>query len=218
MTNILKLSAVSLFLASGLGAATINMDTNTTKGMKIVDPDDASRLADGSLVRWGTMVGGVSALNFVQFATTTIVSVGTTSPTNAIFGFLRTPITFGVVQPTLANQQVYMWVYDTATALATSDQGLFTSTGWVIPSAFSNDTTATYNLALGNTASIPGVVITTLSIANVSAASVVTGDVALTAAPNSVGYIYTLGNAVPEPSAALLGAVGVLGLLRRRRI
>jgi MYXO-CTERM domain-containing protein len=57
----------------------------------------------------------------------------------------------------------------------------------------------------------------TTTAAQIGAAGFFTGSG--TAGTNaSKTAIFQVGEAIPEPSAALLGALGVLGLLRRRRI
>jgi hypothetical protein len=219
----IALVLVSALLGSVSHAVTIVMDRGTTTGMKVVNADGVSRVAIGQLIRWGTMTGPESAANFTEFTTTTISSVGTSGATATVPGSIRLDITIPGTAAAIANKQVYMWIYDSVAASNSVNQGLFTSTGWVVPSTFASDSSATYNLVLGqNTGSgtplAPPVSSVNLAFLNTQA-SLTVGSVqnTPTGATNASGYVYQLGNAIPEPSAALLGAIGALGLLRRRR-
>lgn len=222
MKVVTKSLVLMSMMACSAQAVTVVMDRGTTTGMKVVLPGTGDRVAIGQLIRWGTMSGAVSAANFTEFATTTVASVGTTGATATVPGSIRLDISLPGTQAGLANQQVFMWVYNSQTASATVDQGLFTSTAWTLPGTFATDGTASFNLTLGQNTGLAtpaGPVITTLAIQDVGAATLTVGSVqnTPTGAINTAGYIYTLGQAIPEPSAALLGAFGALGLLRRRR-
>lgn len=223
-----SLALSSLFISSA-SAVSILMDRGTTTGMVVVDPGSTTtdpalpttdRTSIGSLIRWGTMNGAVAPENFVQFATTTVNNVNTTTLA-AVGGSIRDSIDVPGTLAAVANVQVYMWVYGTPTATPTSAQGLFTSTAWKPGADFASDGSATFTFVLGQNQPATGAapVVTSIGIAGFTQATVTTGAIrnSTAGAENAGGYIYQLGAVIPEPSAALLGAFGALGLLRRRR-
>lgn len=224
--NALVLSSLIIGSAS---AVTIAMDRGTTTGMVVINPGSldptaylGSRVAIGSLVRWGTMNGAVSPANFVEFATTTVNNVNTTT-LSTVGGSIRDSIAVSGTLAAAANIQVYMWVYGAPTASTTVNQGLFTSTAWKPGADFASDGSATFTFVLGQNipATSAGPTVTSIALSNMTTqAKIEVGALknSTTGTENAGAYIYTLGTAIPEPSAALLGAIGALGLLRRRRI
>jgi hypothetical protein len=168
------------------------------------------------------MNGAVSPDNFVQFATTTVNNVNTTTLAT-VGGSIRDAVSVSGTLAAVANVQVYMWVYGAPTASSTVNQGLFTSVAWKPGADFATDAAATATFILGqnipNTVAAP--VVTSINIPGLQTqATVQVGAIknSTSGVENAGGYVYTLGQAIPEPSAALLGALGALGLLRRRRI
>lgn len=229
----MKIAVNSLLFAGILigsaGAVTINIDRGTTSGMVVVNPGTPTstaylenRVAIGSLIRWGTMNGAVSPDNFVEFATTTVNNVNTTTLAT-VGGSIRDAVAVAGTLASVADVQVYMWVYGAPTASTTVNQGLFTSTAWKPGADFASNPAATTTFILGQNlgASTPAApTITSVPISGLlSQATNALGPLKNSAAgvENANGMIYTLGLAIPEPSAALLGAFGALGLLRRRR-
>ena len=227
----MKLAKNALFISSLLvgsaGAVSIAMDRGggSATGMVVVgsastttDPTltTSLRVPAGSLIRWGTMNGAISSANFTQFATTI---VDNTASTTFNGGSIRNPIEVTGTLAAVANIQVYMWVYGAATASSTVEQGLFTSTTWRPGSDFGTDGSATFTFVLGQTATAPGPAVTVVPISGFAGmASVTIGSIknSATGTANPDGFIYKLG-AVPEPSVALLGALGTLGFFLRRR-
>lgn len=109
------------------------------------------------------------------------------------------------VNPTFTGQRIHIWAYDTNTAGAATQWGIFTNTSavnWLFPS----DTP------------LPGSVIVDLSqVPHDSTGLVVGGFAASSPDPNfPTGHPYTLAALVPEPSSVLLSAFG-LGVLAARR-
>lgn len=213
---------VAVALLSSVQAVTINMSQTAPRALKVVDTNGTTRIPVGSLVSLGYL-GGAGNDTFTQFATTTISD---TAAGSSSAGYLRLSITLSGTQAAIAGKQVYMWIYDTLLttneAKATADQGLFTSVGWVLPNTFASDSAASYNMVVGQTVEGAGPIVTSVAIPGVSGASFTVGNVATVATPttiNSFGFIYQLGSvaAIPETSTTLLGALGALALLRRRR-
>jgi len=97
----------------------------------------------------------------------------------------------------VANQQIWVWLTDGG-----DNNALFTS--------------ATFGTFKAD-AAIPNNTILSLQATNIASASFSIGAYDPLASNVEGGGSIVLNNAIPEPTVTLLGAIGVLGLLRRRR-
>jgi hypothetical protein len=217
MKNIIKCGSLIFAMSLSANAVSILMDEGTTRGHKAVTAEGV-RLDNGSLIRWGTMSGAASSENFVQFATTSIGALATTGANASIFGFITRDINTAGVLP-IGGSQIYMWLYNASTAGTATQQALFTSVGWVAPSNFSTDALASYNLVLGQpVGGLPAApIITAVPVTGFTTGTRTIGTVQTATLTSPDGNIFTLGAAIPETSTTLLGALGALALLRRRR-
>ena len=200
----LAASASASFAASTLN---INNFSSSTAGTPIVNSAGAALavntfFANGgyfnTTMNWSTATASTIKAAFVGIDTTP-VGVGTRSG-------LFTGQTFsGTLPAGFAGKNAYIVVGDN------SDFSLATTFA-----VFNSGTTFTAPDAFGNSAQ---------NITGANSANVVFGTVrSVTAQPSNLsganfanGVVMVASN-VPEPSAALLGAIGALALLRRRRI
>lgn len=211
-TLLLPLLAVSTLCATG-HAAQILVDTGSARGHQFVATDNATRLAVGSLIRYGTLTVQGDVASFVEFATTTINNTGGAS---TVFGFHRN--TVDVVTPAVADsikgKQIAMWVYNSPLAATATEHGLFTSSEWTLPVGFTSAGDVTFLLRVGgNSAAVPatpGVAVTALL------GTSTIGPITLASVANNNGNTYRLA-AIPEPSVTMLMAGLLVPFMRRRR-
>lgn len=190
-TKVLLFVACTAGLVSISEAATINL----TRG--IGNPGVGIGLADGGYaIQVGTyasdptpLMGSMELVNLFQ-----MFAAGTSPTSGATKGLITGSFSSlangpGQAPSMFNNKQIYVMVGDAPTIAASSAFGIF---------AF----TTTYNFP-------PDVTVTgatSVTLSNPTVMRPLLGDV--------VGGNFVL---VPEPATALLGALGVLGLLRRRR-
>jgi hypothetical protein len=188
--------------------------TSGNNGLPIVDAAGASIAAGGAFAWMGNFDLGV---NFESMNATTIIGLFNHADPGA------TPIGITAARPGLFNgqdynnagnvypagfvgTQGYILVSNAATLAASTAIAVFTlGTNFSAPAP---DLTASYTIAL--TSSVSSLVYgstrsVTVQPDNDATPSTFTTGVQMISAP------------IPEPSAALLGALGALGLLRRRR-
>lgn len=206
LTGLFLLAAAQASFA----ALTLNIVGNPNSGSFFVTSNNTTRVADGSLVRIGTFETAPDpnstfeqlAAQFTEFATTTI---GHSAAAGANKGMInRTNIVDGPNQPGdsfFAGKQVYIWVYNSATADATADQGIFTSTDAAWRFAASADdppvslSTSLINTAIGVGLTAPGI----------------------NPAADGVAQNYRLAAVVPEVSSSALAMLGIALIGARRR-
>jgi hypothetical protein len=213
--KILSLLAAMSF-ASNADAAAITIGTGTSRGHQFVLSDGTTRVSvnPANTVRIGYLTTAGDSSTFVNFGTTTISNPLSTQP---IGGFVTNqsndnPAANGVGNSIIANQQLAIWVLG-----QNGDQGLFTSTSWVVPPSLGVATDQLYNLVLGAGSGLTPPVVTGVAITGFQTASTRVESVTVGATANPNGTTYQLGAAVPEPSVtALLGLLGLVGLRRKR--
>ena len=230
----IKLISLAAFIAAlslANGAVTFSIanytsSSNGPNGLVIVG-------ASGAAVPDGTAFAAIGTFAIVpNWATATASSLSST------FNFAdATSVAFNTVRPGLFNGQDYNSatnIYSTGTkgtglvgttgyifvgnnanlALSTA-VAIFTSgTNFTAPDGANN---AIYTISL--TSATSSLMFGTLTPMNTTAVGGITAGQPNTASttPFVNGVQLVAANAVPEPSAVLLGAIGALGLLRRRR-
>lgn len=196
--------AIGYTSLSATAAVTANIIANAA-GAGFYKTASGDALPSGSLLRVGTLnlaafnllsttqqadYATVNAL-FTEIATVTASATGT---------FLKT----GEVITGEAAQgaQLYTWVFNAATAGAATQYGIFSSNNalWKVPADPGSATLSNANFTGSSGQNLFG-----------------TGFQATGTGTGTNALLKSL-TVVPEPSAALLGAIGALGLLRRRRI
>lgn len=214
MKRLLLLLGIT-FSANFASAATIEWGSGGSRGHMFV-LGNGSRVAPGSLVRIGYFeTPGNTSSTFFEFGTTTLATPGG----DAVGGYI--PAAGQAVtsnQTTFAGRQLYLWVYNAPTAAAATQQEIFTSVEWVTPNDF-NTAASVYTLKIGAQAGsgVVNPVVTSLQGAgDADPGSYTVGPIIINGTSNATGSIYRLG-LIPEPSAALMGALVGLGLLVRRR-
>lgn len=236
------LALVTMLTAASQGATTISgtlgssfkdngLATNVISGalvMLVVDTGGAGflDLASGGAITSGLVGKTGKTITAAQaglvaggsFGGDTIVNTSVTGASGSIAGLLP-----GIDITNYINKN-FAVVYFNATpaTLATSLEGQFFGmirlSDWILPSS---DSGATFTMSTTD-ASAGGSYFSTS--ASTTATQLGTGfftgsgTAADTGSTAIRGTTFQVAAAVPEPSAALLGAVGVLGLLRRRRI
>ena len=210
MKNKLLLITSSIGLMIGLSnAATISLTRGTGNPGIIASLEGTSLTAGGYYVAVGTYT--TSGTTQVPLITTDPASLLAAVAAFDTFASLVAPIggsTIGTITGSFTSlgnvggntpadfnlKPIYFLVGNAATAAGSTAWGIFSMT---TSSAFPADVTA----AGSTPVSIPR----GASITPLMNAGIVTGDT------------FALVNTVPEPSAVFLGAIGALGLLRRRR-
>jgi PEP-CTERM motif len=204
-SKIIVIAIFSSFVSSVFAASTLNISnfTSATAGAPIIDELGAA-LPAGTYFANGGIFSGVP-----NFATATIESIrGSFTPidTTPIFGGIRNGLftgqTFNGTLPVgFAGSPAYLLVSNNSDfALATAVVVFNLGVNYTAPDALGNSgqtlsaTTAT--LVYGSSRAV------TVQPTNVAGANFANGVVL---------------SAIPEPSSVFLGAVGVLGILRRRR-
>ena len=135
---------------------------------------------------------------FQEFGTPNAVHVGDGYNTNGVWS-----ATSVNVNPTFTGQRIHIWAYDTNTAGAATQWGIFTNTSaanWLFPS----DTP------------LPGTANVDLSQVPHDSTGLIVGGFGGPPDPNFGNAPYKLAALVPEPSSVILSAFG-LGVLAARR-
>ena len=208
----MKLQVLILFslvtaATNGIAALAINIASNPTTGAYFVLSDGATRIPDGSLVRLGSFAAAPATdstlaqleLAFTEYAATTS---GHTAASGANKGLINraniADAPGGATEVSFTGKNLYIWVYNTPTAAAATQFGVYTSTdaSWKFAPSI-DDPAVSASTALINTAIGRGL----------TPASLTTGT------PN----VYRLANLVPETSTFSLVALAALGLMRRKR-
>ena len=200
--------AVSSIAAS---ASTINFATGGGRGHMFVS--DGNRLVSGSLVRVGYVTTAGDVSTFQEFATTTISHP---SAGFQIGGFLTNPASSDTIAAAAKGKQIYLWVYNAATAAGATASAIFTSTDttWVIPANFTGASDETSNLSLSLAA---GAVTAIQDPARQGTNPSFTRGPVTVGATTVDGAIYSLGTAIPEPGSATLALLALAAVGRRRR-
>jgi hypothetical protein len=210
----LTLALALIALAPASQASTVTL-SSTAAGPSVFLPNGSSLLANGSLIRVGTLTNPADVNTFIEFGTSTVksVGVGVSAQPSKVAGSVANPTETDDGQ--FNNLPVYIWVYN-ATSLPAGqaareglEQGLFRSSNTNFPV---NDIAG-----VGDAATAEAISFTTainlpfqLQQATVNMA----GD---NGTGNPTGGRFVLG-LVPEPSVSLLaiGAAMMVGLRRRR--
>jgi hypothetical protein len=238
--NIMKttskvLALVGILSASSQGATTISgtigsafkdntLSTNIANGslvMLIADAGTAGFLttsSTGVIVASTTALAGPTTIPTAGaltvgslFGGDTIMAVGTAGNSGSISGFSNfTPITsknFALVWFTQAAAQVGAGSYF----------GMMSLSDWLMPSDADGKTYTVSATDASNATSFYSSS-TATTATQLGSTGFITGSGAAVASPASSNIVKgATFQIIPEPSAALLGAIGALGLLRRRR-
>jgi len=203
MIRKITLFTVALLIQNSAYSATIAINKGVAAGFSLVDSSGQAILATTGFISIGTFAsaptnpgdGNYSSLvsSFIPFGAVQSNLIPITSAT----GFVNqaNPLNFN-------NRQVYLLVGNGTTIANSTQIGLFTQT---TPTFFTADIT------------LAGSTNFALTTGNIVSAVAGAGSVVDNATGVDNLKLVSL-TTVPEPSAALLGALGVLGLLRRRRI
>jgi hypothetical protein len=113
------------------------------------------------------------------------------------------------------KQFALVWFKDSAATLASSRAGAYfgiaSGADWTLPASDSG--AYTFNATTNTTTSVYWQLASATTAAQIGSTGFFTGSGTAGSTPSKAAVFQV----VPEPSAALLGALGVLGLLRRRR-
>lgn len=220
--NLFSLLAAVLISASSASAATLFYDYTggSNGGLKT---SGGSTIAAGTTLRFGwfngTPTGSLSSMSQAQleaafhevFATTTPDGTGTwnttgTFATNGTHNGLNYDDSVGVdnnVAGDIAGNEIYLWVLNAGTSAAATEQGIFS---WAGTSAF----TWADASALPNSDAF-------FSLSGNSGDGIIAHIGTLNAAGAGTAHSLASVAAVPEPSRAMLGFVGIAAMLFRRR-
>jgi hypothetical protein len=237
-----KLSIFSaLALTATSASAAIALSTTAAVGLKTNNP--ANNISTGMLAMLVVDTGNDGFLNLaatggaITTGSTTALGARTLDVANAsitagqsfggdlILGVFSAA-SGGSVSPagtfTIAGNEgkkfAIVWFEDTAANLASGLVGEFfgiaSGADWTLPAADSGN--YTFNGTTNTTTSVYWQLASATNATQIGAAGFFSGSG--TAGTNAVKSAAFQITGVPEPSAALLGAIGALGLLRRRRI
>lgn len=208
----LTLASAFLVMASGVQAASYYaFNSQAGNATDVLIENVNGSLSSGGIVAIGHFTGGAPSSSLANIATTignfqlqtsTLTGAFNASLEGTFAGYYESAIVSGpqiLAGNSLIGQGVYLFAGNAAT-LAASTAWALVQVGTYIPD--------NPPLIVQYTANAKTAVTTPVSI--------VFGMVGSAANPLG-GTSSTLQLVVPEPSAALLGAFGVLGLLRRRR-
>ena len=233
MKSITKKTIALLVLVATSTAFAVNINSGaaSNSGFALSDGTD---LATGSLIRIGVFTISDSLVsanassfsflnaNFIQIGTSYIGQGNpfnavseTNSANNGLFNSSLSSINTTSEGLNIATAKLSYWVFNATTAVAATQQGVFSSTTWAIPAGDASGTdTAFLNTDINDlTTSNDG--------QNLAAtARILIGGFGPGLNISGQGRDFTLASAIPEPAtyAALFG-LGVLGLaaFRRRR-
>jgi hypothetical protein len=193
-------------LTVAANASTVSL-SNSPSGPAAFLPGNTTKVTNGSLVRVG-MIGNLADPmgTFVEFGTSVIRNAGVGG--SAVPGKVVGSVTATGAESThdqFNNQTVYLWIYSTATASSTADQGIFATTR-TFPAndvaGVGDDTTVLVGTEVLSVVNLPAEMYT--------AAQILPGD-----AVDSKHFV--LGAFIPEPTTSSIFVLGALGLLLRRR-
>jgi len=208
-----KLLLSILAASASWASATSVLLSSAPTGPTVFGVDHASMIPNGGLIRIGFLATANDVNSFVEFGTSTIKSAGpgAAAKPSKVAGTVNNVTENDDAQ--FNGKDVYVWIYNAATAAASTQSGLFHAVGTVFPpddpagvgdAVNVNATSLTeyindpkWNVAGGRQGSFDGA-----AIANADG--------------TGVGRIY-LGGIVPEPSSMGLLALAGLALARRRR-
>jgi len=188
----LTTGTLAMLIVDTAGTGFLGMNVSvTTSGSVLTSANDPQI----TLLNAGSIVGGTFGGNYIASVTT----VGGTG----VSGALSIP-----VSSTLYGKSWAMVFFDTTTITGTSHYGIVRGSDWTMPVSDIGG-----GITFSSTdASAAG------SFFQVTSSAPTTAQLTTGFATEAAGHAATVFSIVPEPSAALLGALGALGLLRRRRI
>lgn len=213
MKSLLTAFATLAMIATSYSATTVGFNSgvfvnpNFTSGGLIVN-SNGSQLTNGfySLAYATTGTLNITSSSTVSQLLSQLTLASAATSIGAT-GFLNASVTTADPGNTLFGKQIYVLLGNSATLLSSPAAALFTA-GTLFPLQDGAGNAVSPTIAVRNNA---GLVFGT-TVAATGVAAPFTGA-------NGVVQVGISGvnNLVPEPSAALLGALGALGLLRRRR-
>lgn len=149
-------------------------------------------------------------LNFVLVGSGSIAPTAGATPIQGVFAASGTTEDLSAPGNATAGKNIYV-LFGNNSVFSNSTQAAVLKMSILFAS--SEPTTSTVSIRNSTTPTSPN------GTMLLGAHNVFSGDPTPTsAAPTPLAPFYSLSNLVPEPSSALLGALGALGLLRRRRI
>lgn len=232
-----SLRLLTALLAGATSAFAVDFTTGAAlnSGFALSDGTD---LSTGSLIRFGTfsisneLISANSSSiaflndNFVQLGVATIGQgnpaggAGANDPVNnGLFNGNLSSINTTASGLNVAGSQLYYWVFNTPTAFAATQHGVFSSTLWQIPSGDGGG----LDLASINT-DIADLTLNQAGEALATSARIVIGGFGPGSNATGAGRDFTLveiGAPIPEPSTAValvgVASLGFAALRRRRR-
>lgn len=228
--------AVTALTATNAGAVTLALGavTNSTTGFITLDPDNTAPFPPGSLTDGA---GRVAVSGRAIFLSVTTSLTGVAASMNALLASATTtPLQFDTALNSLITSQNTLDATTNPGIVRTIAyaSGALTSSGSV---QLGNSSNKTYLFLVAEAGgfitgigaytgpNVPTSGSVTFTVTSAGDTLGVGTSVLAPATTQGVGVPFTqvisgyqLAAAVPEPSAALLGAIGALGLLRRRRI
>jgi hypothetical protein len=208
----LTLALALIALAPALQASTVTLSSTAT-GPSVFLPGGSALLANGSLIRVGTLTNQADASTFIEFGTSTVKSagVGTSARPSKVTGSVLNPDEAN--DTPFNNLPVYVWIYDATSLGAVTNntpQGLFRSSVANFPV---NDLAGVGDAVTPLATDFLTAVNLPFQGANQATVNM-TGD---NGTGNATGGRFVLGG-IPEPSVSVLamGAVMVLGFRRRK--
>ncbi len=188
-------------------STTMSLAAGTAPSFGVFESTNTSLVANGSLIRTGYLATANDPTSFVEFGTGQVrtVGIGVNARPGRIAGSVTPTLADESLHNSFNNKTIYLWVYSTAGANLTADQGLF-ATNKAFPQ---NDTQG-----VGDDVTV----ISNTDIVGVLAAPGFSAPQILAQAGDANSPTHFVLGSVPEPSSTLfLSALFGAFIYRRRR-